>query len=102
MYLRMRRRLMKRGIANAARWASQTVKSLSAEGDTCTKARYIPLEMRIAQPPNLLALYQNLGSDRVFEVRIPYPRFGGTRPMISGIERSRKMIEGIRKGCFDM
>jgi len=96
--LRIRRRLTSKGMANAARWESQTVKSLSAAGETSVITRYIPLETSSAQPPNLFALYHSCGSDMVLAVRIPYPRLGGTRPRISGIERRKKIMDGMRNG----
>jgi hypothetical protein len=98
MNLRIRRRLTSNGMPNAARWYSQAVKSFSAEGETSVITRYIPLETSNAQPLNLFALYQSRGSDMVLTVRIPYPRLGGTRPKISGIERIKKIIEGMRNG----
>jgi hypothetical protein len=98
MYIRIRRRPTSKGMPNAARWYSQTVKSLSADGETSVIARYIPLETSSVQPPNLFALYHSRGSDMVLLVRIPYPRFGGTRPRISGIERRKKISDGMRNG----
>jgi hypothetical protein len=98
MYLRIRRRLTSKGMPNAARWHNHVVKSLSAEGETRVITRYIPLKTSSNQPPNLFALYHSRGSDMVLAVRIPYPRLGGTRPRISGIERSKKIIDGMRNG----
>lgn len=98
MYLRIRRRLTSKGMPNAARWYSQMVKSLSAEGEMSVITRYIPLETSSVQPPNLFALYHSRGSDMVLAVRIPYPRLGGTRPKISGIDRRKKIIDGMING----
>ena len=60
--------------------------------------KYIPLETSSAHPPNLFALYHRRGSEMVLAVRIPYPRLGGTRPRISGIERRKKIIDGMING----
>src|SRR5512137_501647 len=98
MYLRIRRRPASKGMPNAARWNSQTVKSFSADGETTVITRYIPLETSSVQPPNLFALYHSFGSEMVLAVRIPYPRLGGTRPRINGIERRKKIIDGMRNG----
>jgi hypothetical protein len=56
------------------------------------------LESVNIHPPNLLAEYQTRSSAMVLAVRIPYQRFFGTTPRMSGIEAIKKITAGTING----